>query len=216
MMGLLDDLKQQAESVQTDDAEQRRVYLANMGLIEAAMGSAIAYFYELANQLKVVKPVSPHVYRVWGVGEFTRLNMTLAAANSRNKSLEGKDLPDYIEFIVEWQGAEPLRTICSAQSAAKHLKEQLWQYGCKLEEKVQAAADGKFIRAAITIAPVVPTRFRFDAVYETGKIRLNIRNLANLGEDQHVLSPAQCTPALCEELAKAMLGKPHQLAELLR
>lgn len=214
-MGLLDDLKQQAASVETDSAEQRRVYLANMSLIDGAMRAVLAYFYELANQLKVVKPASPHTYRVWGVGEFTQMNMTLAAANSRNKSLEGGDHPDYVEFIVEWQGREPLRTVCSSQSAAKHLKEQMWQYGCKLEEKIQAAPDGKFIRSAITIEPLVPTRFRFDAVYETGKIRLNIRNLANLGEDQHLLSPAQCTPVLCEELAKAMLGKPHHLAELL-
>lgn len=214
-MGLLDDLKQQAQTVVTDGAEQRRVYLANMTLIDGAMRVVLAYFFDLANQLKVVKPASPHIYRVWGVGEFSQMQMTLAAANSRDKPLEGGSHPDYIEFLVEWQGRESLRTVCSSQSAAKHLKEQMWQYGCKLEEKIQTAPDGKFIRSAITIASLVPTRFRFDAVYETGKIRLNIRNLANLGEDQHLLTPAQCTPVLCEELAKAMLGKPHQLAELL-
>jgi hypothetical protein len=215
-MGLLDDLKQQAASVETDSAEQRRVYLENIGLIDEAMRAVLAYFYELANQLKVVKPTSPHTYRVWGVGEFTQMNLMLAAANSRSKSLENKDHPDYVEFIVEWSGRESLRTVCSSQSAAKHLKEQMWQYGCKLEEKIQAAPDGKFIRSAITIAPVVPTRFRFDALYDSGKVRLNVRNLTNLGEDQYQLSPEQCTTALCEELAKAMLGKPHQLAELLR
>ena len=82
-MGLLDDLKQQAQTVVSDGAEQRRVYLANMALIDGAMRVVLAYFFDLANQLKVVKPASPHIYRVWGVGEFSQMQMTLAAANSR-------------------------------------------------------------------------------------------------------------------------------------
>lgn len=214
-MGLLDELKQQATAVQQNDALERERKAANVAQIQPAMSRVYEYYRVLAEQLKVVCPNSPHTYRIFGVGELNNAQMLDAATRSRTQQIDGVYCYEYIEFAVNWRAGAPLQVAYTSVNEAQYLKERLWRFGCKVDEKIVKNADGKMLRIVLTISPEFPTRLRFESDIAAGTVKLNLRNLEDFIDDWQVLTPDQCSPALFEELAKALLGKPHQLKSLL-
>ena len=58
-MGLLDDLKRQADMVRTHDSLQRSNLQENTRVVDEAMHRAFLYLLELFKQLEVLKPRQP-------------------------------------------------------------------------------------------------------------------------------------------------------------
>ncbi|WP_255987959.1 hypothetical protein [Chitinolyticbacter albus] len=215
-MSLLDELKKQAQNRAVDDAEARALRAQRLADINASLRDVFNYLYELTEQLKVIRPANPYRYRIWGVGEWENLQFDKVAVDLRQKRVDEADHADTLEFAVVWLAAQPLKASYGSQSEANYLKDKLWNLGCRLEEKLQRTPEGRFLRAVITVEPFLPMRWRFEALHGEGNIRLTVRNLDDLREDIVVLTPAECTPALCEELARALLGQPNHAAQLLR
>ncbi|WP_035059584.1 hypothetical protein [Andreprevotia chitinilytica] len=215
-MGLLDELKQQAESTAANHAQEKANYQRNVVAVDAALRQVFAYLDELVQQLRVIKPTNAHRYHIWGVGEWTMLAFERAAVDMRKKSIDSADWANTLEFAVMWKARAPFSASYGSQSEANYLKDKLWNLGLKLEEKIVKNAEAKFQRAIIHIEPHLPTRLRFEADFNTGQIQLTVRNLDGLQEDVVVLEPEQCNTTLCEELAKSLLGRPSKVAELLK
>ncbi|MBB5192489.1 hypothetical protein HNQ50_003230 [Silvimonas terrae] len=215
-MSLLDDLKKQAQSRAVDDAQVRAEREQRVTAVDEALRRAFAWLYELTEQLKVLRPDNPRRYLIWGVGEWQGLTFDKAAVDMRMTRIEAVDRASSIEFAVIWHAPQPLMASYTSQSEAGYLKDKLWQLGCRLEEKIIRNAENRFVRAVLEIEPVLPTRWRFEGLHEEGQIRLTVRNLDELREDTVLIAPDACGPALCEELACALLGKPNQVAALLK
>ncbi|KAF0811407.1 hypothetical protein IGB42_04105 [Andreprevotia sp. IGB-42] len=215
-MGLLDELKQQAQSAAANEKDAKAQLRSNLEAIDAALRAVFAYLDELVEQLRVIKPTNAHTFKAWSAGEWTNLAFENAAVNLRQTSIENVDWYSLIEFGINWRAPRPLKVSFGSQVEAQFLKDRLWHLGCRLEEKITKTAEERFQRSAITVEPMLPTRLRFEAQIETAKIQLTVRNLDQLGEDVLLLDPAECNPALCEELAKTLLGRPSQINALLK
>ena len=72
-MGLLDDLKRQADMVRTHDSLQRSNLQENVRVVDQAMHKTFLYLLELFKQLDVIKPASPVVYQIESVGAIVNL-----------------------------------------------------------------------------------------------------------------------------------------------
>ena len=66
-MGLLDDLKKQADLVKTQQILQQNLQGDKLKLVEDKMKQTFQYVHELLKQLAVLKPTSPLVYSIPGV-----------------------------------------------------------------------------------------------------------------------------------------------------
>jgi len=215
-MGLLDELKQQAQSAAANETDAKAQLRRHIEVVDTALRQVFGYLDELVPQLRVIKPVNPHTFKAWGAGEWTQLAFENAAVNLRQANIDNVDWFSLVEFGVNWRAPRPLTASFSSQVEAKFLKDRLWHLGCKLEEKIVRTPEERFLRANITVEPKLPTRLRFEAQFETGKIQLTVRNLDQLGEDIVQLTPEECNVTLCEELAKTLLGRPSQAAALLK
>ncbi|WP_027469202.1 hypothetical protein [Deefgea rivuli] len=210
-MDLLNELKQNAEALQQDNAAEREKDAQNLALIQEQMGQIFEYFRSLAEQLQVLKPQSPHAYLIFGLGEFSHVAMKDCITRARSFQVEDINYYEYIEFSINWLARAPLQASYTSLNEVKYLKDRLWNFGCKIEEKFVKNADGKLLKTNITILPEFPTRLRFENDYKAGTIRLNIRNLNKFEDDWQVLTPEQCSTGLYEDLAKALLSKPNEL-----
>ncbi|GGP23614.1 hypothetical protein [Silvimonas iriomotensis] len=215
-MSLLDDLKQQAQSQAIDHEQLRQEQERKQREVDEGLRRAFSYFYELTEQLKVIRPANSHRYLIWGVGEWAGLTFDKAATDLRTKRIDATEVAAMLEFAVIWQAPQALVASYTSQAEANYLKDKLWQLGCRLEEKITRNAEARAVRFTVNIEPVLPTRVRFEGLHEEGRIKLTVRNLDELREDSIVIEPKECGPALCEQLACVLLGKPGQIATLLK
>src|SRR5947208_15258414 len=72
-MGLVDELKKQADLVKTQQILQQNLQGDKLKLVEDKMKQTFQYIHELLKQLGVVKPTSPLVYSILGVADFRNL-----------------------------------------------------------------------------------------------------------------------------------------------
>src|SRR5437762_11304674 len=84
-MGLLDDLKKQADLVKTQQILQQNLQGDKLKLVEDKMKQTFQYIHELLKQLGVVKPISPLVYSIPGVADFRNLLFTESFIDYRSE-----------------------------------------------------------------------------------------------------------------------------------
>ena len=72
-MGLLDDLKKQADMVKTQQLNQNEMRDEALKAVEAKMKQAFLYLNDLLKQLAVLKPDNPLVFSIPGVGDLKGL-----------------------------------------------------------------------------------------------------------------------------------------------
>ncbi|WP_028452693.1 hypothetical protein [Chitinilyticum aquatile] len=214
-MGLLDELKQQAEAAQRDAELTLAQLHANCTAIDGALRAVFKTFYELNEQLKLIPLESPHVWRFWGVGEWQGLRKERSAVDMRLKKTEGREFADSVDLVIRWLAPSPLTASYGSQGETSYMKDKLWALGLQFDERIQKNEEGRFVRASLLIEPQLLTRLHFEALPQKGLIRLIVRNLDRLQEDVIELAPADCTPELGEELLKAALGKPNTAGQLL-
>ena len=69
-MGLLDDLKKQADMVKSQQLSQMSILPESIKLVDAKMHETFLYLNDLLKRLAVLKPTNPTVYSIPGVGDF--------------------------------------------------------------------------------------------------------------------------------------------------
>src|SRR5256885_1656881 len=105
-MGLLDDLKKQADLVKTQQILQQNLQGDKLKLVEDKMKQTFQYVHELLKQLGVVKPTSPLVYSIPGVADFRNLLFTESFIDYRKKRINDKEYFDTTHFFVKWAGPD--------------------------------------------------------------------------------------------------------------
>ena len=107
-MGLLDDLKRQADMVRTHDSLQRSNLQENTRVVDEAMHRTFLYLLELFKQLEVLKPANPTVYDIVGVGELKDLKYVSGFVDPRKRKFADRDVYDYMEFYVKWAAPDSM------------------------------------------------------------------------------------------------------------
>src|SRR5215831_1841045 len=100
-MGLLDDLKKQADLVKTQQISQQALQGDKLKLVEDKMKQTFQYVHELLKQLGIVKPTSPLVYSIPGVTDFRNLTFAESFIDYRKKKISDKDMPPAMQRIRE-------------------------------------------------------------------------------------------------------------------
>lgn len=208
-MGLLDELKQEAESLKArDDGEQDTTQADSeraLRELEPKMKVLYKYFTEFNEHLNVVTPEVTGDYLLEGLGTLTKLrqgeyNLTTDDPNSIQK------------FTFHWTCSRPGRQefkIDNPIIAEKH-RETLWNYNLKFNKRdLQNGAGSVFV-----VDAYVPVSCEFEADSDKGVIRLKLRNFGALGIINHTYTPDKITDELMDEFAKSVLRRPNRFDEL--
>ena len=135
-MGLLDDLKKQADQVRSQENQRKDLLAENLAAVEAAMGKTFLYFLDLLKQLAVIKPVNPLLFSVPGLGEFAGLAYAEGSVDYRKKKIGDVDYYERIELYVQWSKPDNLVIERDMPATIKKASEQLWAANLKFSEQV--------------------------------------------------------------------------------
>lgn len=215
-MGLLDELKQQAEQAKKQRGEIASSAEDNVQLVNGKLDRIFHYFRELADQLTVIEPATPLVFPVHGVGDMSNLKLGNFFADFRRKQ-SGHDFSELIDHVkLTFSYYSPQKFVLERKESwqIERLREYLGRYGFKfdLEEKkneLAAVVAGVFtipweVRALVHV--------RGDALQR--RITFVTRNVERLGEQEFVFDAERIDEALLDEFARFMMGQPNHFRTL--
>src|SRR5258706_8287333 len=162
-MGLLDDLKKQADLVKTQQILQQNLQGDKLKIVEDRMKQTFQYVHELLKQLGVVKPTSPLVYSIPGVTDFRNLSFAESFIDYRKKRISDKEYFDTVHFFIKWAGPDTYVTEKDMPPAMQRIREALWLSKIKFIEEEKKNPKGFVVGAKFIVPASVLTDVIFNA-----------------------------------------------------
>jgi len=210
-MGLLDDLKKQADLVKTQQILQQNLQGDKLKLVEDRMKQTFQYVHELLKQLGVVKPTSPLVYSIPGVTDFKNLTFAESFIDYRKKRINDKEYFDTVHFFIKWAGPDTFVTEKDMPPAMQRIREALWLSKVKFIEEEKKNAKGFVVGAKFVVPASVLTDVIIKADHEQGKLHFQTTHMFGLGVEYISVPGQEITEEMLDDLAKALIGQPSEI-----
>jgi hypothetical protein len=210
-MGLLDDLKKQADLVKTQQISQQSLQGDKLKLVEDKMKQAFQYAHELLKQLGVVKPTSPLVYSIPGVTEFRNLVFAESFIDYRKKKINDKEYFDTVHFFIKWAGPDTYTTEKDMPPAMQRIREALWLSKIKFIEEEKKNAKGFVVGAKFIVPASVLTDVIFRADHEQGRLNFQTTHMFGLGVEYLSVPAQEVNEGMLDDLAKALIGQQSEI-----
>lgn len=209
-MGLLDELKQQADAVshaRMSDAERARDIAQRA---DAALQKTYAYLDALGKQLAVIKPATARTFMLAGVGKFENLTLADFFADYRKKTVDDKEYLDYVHFQYQYASPKIFEVVKDNITQKEQVEQYLWEANLKftLDEfrnERSRVTGGKF-KIPATIGAVI----RADSQADQAEIVFTLRNVERFETLKLSYATEAVDDALLEELGKLILARPNQ------
>ncbi|MFT5446887.1 MAG: hypothetical protein ACI9DC_002062 [Gammaproteobacteria bacterium] len=206
-MGVLDELKQEAVSIEAKKAREKTSRAAAHSRarerVVPCMRTAYTYFSELKQHLQVVKRQVEASYDIRDVGRVDGLQQ-----GQYGVSTENPEQLDKFSFRCVCAKSGILQVNHSDVASVASYRDYLRSNG--LQAKVRDASKGGKGGAIFMVQPAVPVVVELSADYERAVVVLRVRNLSNIGVGRHTLTPEQVDEKFLDEIAKAILRQPNQ------
>lgn len=207
-MGLLDELKQQAESLREAEEAKQRSAEERAAEVRAQLGPALAqihrYLVELIEPLKVLKPDIVVDFPLPGSGMLRGLRQGEYEVVAGGSPLESV----VVRYTLrnDRRAEFELKGIASLETWLENLKRQ----GLEVHSARLTDGTATGLRAQVAIEGFVPVGLRFKMDLENGVLLLIVRNYDDLVDRRHVIRPEQVDGEFLEELGKYILRKPNR------
>lgn len=210
-MGLLDDLKKQADLVKTQQILQQNLQGDKVKLVEDKMKQTFQYVHELLKQLGIVKPTSPLVYSIPGVADFKNLVFAESFIDYRKKRISDKEYFDTVHFFVKWAGPDTVTIEKDMPPAMQRIREQLWLSKVKFIEEEKKNSKGFVVGAKFIVPASVLTDIIIKADHEQGKLHFQTTHMFGLGVEYLSVPAPEIGEGMLDDLAKAIIGQPSEI-----
>jgi hypothetical protein len=216
-MGLLDDLKRQADTLRQKEQVSQEEISQNLLLAHAKLKDALHYWVELFNSLNVIKPeITRAYYLEGGAARLDNLRQSDYNVNGRRLTVDHKD---YIEAIVlRFRCASDQKLIVEKQTdpVVQRMREHLWSHNLKFDLKEVRNERGYVERGTFTILCEVPVVVTMVGDLENARINITAKNLEKLGEYTNVYDFDEFGKEVLEELGKVIIAKPNNFRSMGR
>ncbi len=212
-MGLLDDLKKQADLVKTQQILQQSLQGDKLKLVEDKMKQTFQYVNELLKQLTVVKPTNPLMFSIPGVSNLIGLALTDSFIDYRRKRIGDKEYFDTIHFFIKWESGNTVTINCDDSISAQRTREALWASKIKFAEDEKKSPKGILIGARYTFPAAILTDMTITADHPQGDLLVQAKNLFGVGVEQLKIPAPEVTDDLLEDLAKALIGQKSNISK---
>ncbi|HUO45120.1 MAG TPA: hypothetical protein VMT94_09470 [Burkholderiales bacterium] len=209
-MSLLDDLKQQADSLRQKQQITQEEINQNLLAAHIKLNEALHYWIDLFNSLNVIKPVIPRFYYLESGA--TRLDNLMQCDYNVNGRRLTADHKDYIEAVVlRFRCLSDQKLTIEKQSdpMVQRLRDHLWSNNIKFDLKELRNERGYVERGIFTVIAEVPVSITITADLEMARIKIATKNLERLGDYVYVYDFDEFNRNLLEELAKVIIVKPN-------
>jgi len=210
-MGLLDDLKKQADLVKTQQILQQNLQGDKVKLVEDKTKQTFQYVHELLKQLGIVKPTSPLVYSIPGVTDFKNLKFAEFFIDYRKKRINDKEYFDTVHFFIKWAGPDTYVTEKDMPPAMQRIREALWLSKVKFIEEEKKNAKGFVVGAKFIVPASVLTDIIIKADHEQGKLNFQTTHMFGLGVEYLSVPAHEINEGMLDDLAKALIGQQSEI-----
>lgn len=212
-MGLLDDLKKQAEHVRAKQLAETELSAEVIAAVDAKMKQAFTYLNDLLNQIKVLKPHHPLTYTLPGIGELKGLDFGEAFIDYRRKKINDKEALDTIKLFIRWQGTNPLLVERDMPGTIEKTRETLWQCRAKFDEDEVRTQYGTVSSVRFRIQDTILGEVFIKADYEHRRLLILTGNLLRVGHEYYEVPVVDAGEQTFEALAHMLLGRNSDLGK---
>jgi hypothetical protein len=212
-MGLLDDLRAQAEAIKEADQKRAAFLRGHVALVDGKLKLIYQYLSELGKQLNVIKPTNPTRYLIWGVAEFSDLPLVNYYINYRQKLINELEYFDYLTLQINWASPENILVQKTSSTDINHLQDFFWRYNIRFEYKEHKNDHGRIIRGNFTISSEIKVSVTIAGDYENEQISISAKNMTGFKDTELVIPAASIDDAFLEEFAKTLIGQPCKFSE---
>ena len=214
-MGLLDDLKKEAETLKNQEAVKTQSINAGAISVDRALRKTFQYMNELFKQLNVVKPPCPLEYDLLTVGKIDGLVQTDYRIEFRTSQRNNSE--HYENVAINFKRSKPDQfTVRREAEQIERFRDLLWQNNMRFtsepfknDRRVTTHEVFKINCEVLCGADVVGD-------YENGVVRFRLKNVEDFGPTVYTLEPDAVNDKALEELAKLFIGKDSNFKDFNR
>ena len=210
-MGLLDDLKKQADMVKSQQLSQQSMLQDSIKLVEAKMHQTFLYLNDLLKQLAVLRPTNPTAYSIPGIGDMQNLGFAESFIDYRKKKIGDKDYYDLITFFIRWSSPTSITIERDMPATMQKVRDVLWSYGFKFAEDEIKKPGGGFQKMKFTLPSSITCDITITGDQENCRLVVKGKHFLRLGADELRIPAGDIDEALLEEFAKMLIGQPSVL-----
>ena len=212
-MGLLDDLKKQADALKAQDVDKTESMRATAVAVDHALRRLFLYLNDLGKQLNVVQMPSPFTFDLPTVGKIDGLIIKDFFCDFRSKHFIDKDYYGevHVSYIC-WSDKE--LTVKKGPDDMEKFRDILWQSNIEHKSE-QYRNERKVITHEIfKVKCAFRVQAKIDGDHESGKLKIVSKNIGGFTVDLFNILAQEMNDQGTEEFAKYFIGRPNRWEEI--
>ena len=214
-MGLLDDLKKQADALKATEVDKTESLRASAVAVDHCLRRAFLYLNDLGKQINVVQMPSTFKYQLPTVGDVEGLVIKDFFCDFRSKHFIDKDY--YGEVHVAYRcWSDKVLTVKKGPDDMEKFRDVLWQNN--IEHASEQFRDNRKVitHEVFKVKCDFRVQARFEGNHETSRIKVVTKNVAGFQVDLFNLLAQETNDKAIEEFAKFFIGRPNEWVELTK
>jgi len=214
-VGLLDDLKKQADALKAQDVDKTESMRATAVAVDHALRRSFLYLNDLGKQLNVVQMPSPFAYELPTVGKLEGFVIKDFFCDFRSKHFIDKDY--YGEVQVAYRcWSDNVLTVKKGPDEMEKFRDILWQ--SNIEHKSEQFRNERKVitHEVFKLKCDFRVQGKIEGDHETGKLKIVTKNVGAFTVDLFNLLAQEMNDPATEEFAKYFIGRPNKWAEIAK
>jgi len=214
-LGLLDDLKKQADALKAQDTDKTESLRASAVAVDHALRRTFLYLNDLGKQLNVVQMPSPFVYKIPTLEDVKGLMAKDFFVDFRSKHFIDKDY--YGEVHVAYRAySEKILTVKKGPDEMEKFRDFLWQSNIEHKSEQYRNERKVITHEVFRINCEFRIQAKIDGDHESGKLKIVTKNVGGFEMDIFNILALEMNDHAVEEFAKFMIGRPNEWEALVK
>jgi hypothetical protein len=214
-VGLLDDLKKQADALKANQVDRTESMRSSAIAVDHSLRRSFLYLNDLGKQLNVVQMPSPFKFTLPTVGDIEGLVIKDFFCDFRSKHFIDKDY--YGEVQVAYRCfSENVLTVKKGPDDMEKFRDVLWQSNIEHKSE-QFRNDRKVITHEVfKVKCDFRVQAKIEGDHETGRLKIVSKNVGGFGLDLFNILALEMNDQAVEEFAKYFIGRPNKWEEVVK
>jgi hypothetical protein len=214
-VGLLDDLKKQADAVKAQDTDKTESLRSSAVAVDHSLRRTFLYLNDLGKQLNVVQMPSPFAFDLPTVGKIDGLQIKDFFCDFRSKHFIDKDY--YGEVHVAYRAwSDKIITVKKGPDDMEKFRDQLWQSNIEHKSEVFRNDRKVITHEVFKITCDFRVQAKIEGDHENAKLKIGTKNVGGFNVDLFLLMAQEMNDHAVEEFAKYFIGRPNNWVELTK
>jgi hypothetical protein len=214
-VGLLDDLKKQADALKAQDTDKTESLRASAVAVDHALRRTFLYLNDLGKQLNVVQMPSPFTYKIPNVADVNGLIVKDFFCDFRSKHFIDKDY--YGEVHVAYRAwSDKMLTVKKGPDDMEKFRDLLWQSNIEHKSEQYRNERKVITHEVFKLNCDFRVQAKVEGNHESGRIKIATTNVGGFEVDLFNIRASEMNDHAVEEFAKYLIGRPNEWTELVK